>query len=129
MAHDPKKYSNPQAFNPDRFIGPEAEMSPRNFVFGWGRRVCPGRLLALSTIFLTIAKSLAVFEITKPVDANGQPVEPNVQFIPGVVSHPAPFDAMIKVRSARHAEWIVEVEKTHPYRGSSAKELEAITVW
>ena len=129
LAHDPAVYANPHAFNPDRFMGTQPEMDPRSFVFGWGRRVCPGRLLAQSSIFLTISKSLAVFDITKPLDANGHIVEPNVQYIPGLVSHPAPFEATIKARSARHIEMILEVEKTHPYRGSSAKELEAITVW
>ncbi|KAI5359250.1 putative cytochrome P450 [Septoria linicola] len=129
MAHDPDVYANPSAFNPDRFMGEQPEMDPSQFIFGFGRRVCPGRLLARSSVFLTIARSLAVFRISKPVDANGNAIEPNMRFEAGLVSHPAPFDAMITARSDAHVALIEEVEKTHPERRSSAKELEAITTW
>lgn len=41
MAHDPKTYKDPLAFNPERFLkegGNEPELDPREFVFGFGRR-------------------------------------------------------------------------------------------
>lgn len=129
MAHDPDVYANPSAFDPDRFMGEQPEMDPRQFIFGFGRRVCPDSLLAQSSVFLTIARSLAVFQISKPVDGNGNAIEPNMRFEAGLVSHPAPFDAMINARSNEHVALIEEVEKTHPESGSSAKELEAITSW
>lgn len=38
IAHNPKVYSNPSAFNPDRYLGSNPEPDPREFVFGFGRR-------------------------------------------------------------------------------------------
>lgn len=41
MAHDPRVYSNPMAFDPERFIakeGKEPELDPRELSFGFGRR-------------------------------------------------------------------------------------------
>ncbi|KAK7029404.1 hypothetical protein VNI00_014658 [Paramarasmius palmivorus] len=64
MARDPAVYKNPEVFNPDRFIGPSAEQDPREYIFGFGRRVCPGRLLANATIFITISACLSVFDIS-----------------------------------------------------------------
>jgi len=38
MAHDPKVYSDPFTFKPERFLGPTPEQDPREYVFGFGRR-------------------------------------------------------------------------------------------
>jgi Cytochrome P450 len=38
MLHDETLYKDPMAFNPDRFIGDNKELDPRNLVFGFGRR-------------------------------------------------------------------------------------------
>lgn len=49
MAHDEEVYPNPFQFRPERFLGAEPQMDPKKFVFGFGRRVCPGTsLLTLS---------------------------------------------------------------------------------
>lgn len=43
--HDSSTYPEPFHFNPDRFIAEgdrPAEPDPRQYVFGYGRRVCPG---------------------------------------------------------------------------------------
>ena len=36
--HDPKVYSDPMTFNPERFLGPNMEQDPRDIGFGFGRR-------------------------------------------------------------------------------------------
>jgi len=38
MAHDPKVYSDPFAFKPERYLGPTPEQDPRDYSFGFGRR-------------------------------------------------------------------------------------------
>lgn len=76
-----------------------------------------------------MAKTLAVFDIAKALDAKGNVIEPDTQMVAGLVSHPAPFEARILPRSDRHAELILEVEKTHPAKESSAKELATMTSW
>ncbi|CAL1702358.1 unnamed protein product [Somion occarium] len=51
IAHNPKVYSNPSAFNPDRYLGSNPEPDPREFVFGFGRRICPGHELSSDCFF------------------------------------------------------------------------------
>jgi cytochrome P450 len=38
MSHDPRVYSDPFAFKPERFLGPNPEQDPRDYAFGFGRR-------------------------------------------------------------------------------------------
>ncbi|KAJ4354314.1 uncharacterized protein N0V89_006048 [Didymosphaeria variabile] len=121
--HDPAVYPDPMTFNPDRFIqmgthNPEPD--PRNFIFGYGRRICPGRYVADNALFITIAQSLAVFDI-KPTDA-----VPKAEFEPGVLSHPVPYKCRIEPRSAKHRELIERSEEKYPWGESDAKELEGI---
>lgn len=115
-------------FNPDRFLsseGHEPETDPGKFVFGFGRRICPGRILAENSLFLTIAQSLAVFNISKPV-VDGKPVEPAIKFTPGVISHPEPFNTSIKPRSLHREKLIRTIEQTYPWEESDSKILESI---
>jgi len=97
--HDPKTYADPMTFNPDRFLGSQPEQDPREYCFGFGRRVCPGRNLAEASVWLSCAASLAVFNMSKPVDAAGRPIEPDIDFSSATISHPAPFKCDIKPRS------------------------------
>lgn len=112
-------------FKPERFLQTQPEPDPHSVVFGFGRRVCPGQILADNALFLNIAQSLAVFNIGKPVE-NGQVVEPTVKFEPGVISHPAPFKVSIKPRSAHHEGLIKGLEQKYPWQESDAHVLENI---
>ncbi|KXT15288.1 hypothetical protein AC579_4855 [Pseudocercospora musae] len=123
FTHDPKTYSDPSAFQPERFLGGNPEKDPRDYIFGFGRRVCPGKLLADSSVWLTVGKSLAAFEIGKPVDGEGMEIEVEAKFDPGTISHPAPFKAKITPRSEKYVELIREVERTHPWDSSHAEAL------
>ncbi|KAJ7600313.1 cytochrome P450 [Mycena floridula] len=93
MAHDPKVYNHPMEFNPMRFLGEYPEQNPREYVWGFGRRICPGRLLADASIFITVALTLAVFDIRLTPDA------PTIlKPIPGIVSDIEPFNCIITFR-------------------------------
>lgn len=87
--------------------------------------MCPGKLLAEQSIFLTIAKVLAVFDIAGPSEGQGCPIV----FEPGLVSHPAHFEAKVKPRSPEHAAMIMEVERMSPRPESSSEILQNITSW
>lgn len=96
FSRDPSVYRNPETFNPDRFLGPNPEPAPQTFNFGFGRRICPGRNLADASIYLTIAQTLAVFEIKKMVDAKtGSEIDPEVAATPGLISHPTKYKCSI----------------------------------
>ena len=123
--HDPKTYQDPIAFKPERFLGDEPELGPRNFAFGFGRRSCPGRELADASLFLTIAQTLAVFSIKKPV-GNGKIVEPKVEFTTGTISHPVDSKADIKPRSEKAEALIRSIEEEHPFTGGYAKALKSL---
>lgn len=83
-------------------------------------------MLADASVWLTVARSLAVFDISKSRDADGNEVEPAVRFSPGILSHPEPFQANVKPRSSGHEELIRRVEKTHPWEKSSSGELDPV---
>ncbi|KAJ7923837.1 cytochrome P450, partial [Mycena leptocephala] len=106
MIHDPKEYAEPMVFNPGRFIGTDtkdAEKDPSRICFGYGRRICPGKLLADTSLFLTCSMILAVFNITKVVHIrnNGVPVEPILGQTTGTVSQPLPFECTVHPRIRR----------------------------
>ena len=126
--HDPALYHDPMAFKPDRFLeidGRDPELDPHTFVFGFGRRVCPGRILADNTVWLSVAKSLSVFKISKPVE-DGAEVDVKPEFQPGVISHPVQFKLQVTPRSAAHEKLILSVEQEHPWEQGDGFELQNI---
>ncbi|KAJ7036174.1 cytochrome P450 [Mycena alexandri] len=104
MLHDAETYPEPAAFRPERYLGTPTQRDPRTIVFGFGRRVCPGRELAEASVFLCVATTLATFNIGR--GAGPLPVHENLQ---GTISHPRPFDCIVKPRSERAVELIGEV--------------------
>ncbi|KAJ3961382.1 hypothetical protein N0V92_001951 [Colletotrichum tropicale] len=130
FTHDPKLYHSPMEFKPERFMSIEGntpEMDPTRFVFGFGRRICPGRVLADNALFITIAKVLSALEVSKAV-IDGKVVEPKISLLGGIVSHPEPFETSVKPRSAQHEALIRAVEKIHPWERSDQGMLEKMEV-
>jgi len=102
--HDEAAYPDPMAFNPERFITKSRinrdVRDPRKYVFGYGRRICPGRHLAEATLWTTMALLLASFDISLPVDANKQPIMPDLEYESSVaVSRPKPYRAQFTLRN------------------------------
>ena len=117
------------SFKPERFLatdGREPAPDPHMFVFGFGRRICPGRILADNSLYLNIVQSLAVFNINKVVE-NGKEVEPTVKFTPGVVSHPEPFKNVITPRSPHYEKLIRSIQQKYPWEESDGKVLESMS--
>ncbi|KAI1386111.1 putative cytochrome P450 oxidoreductase OrdA-like protein [Hypoxylon trugodes] len=128
FTHDSNVYHDPMSFKPERFLatdGREPEPDPHAFVFGFGRRICPGRYLADNALFLNISQSLATFNISKYLE-DGKEVAPTVKFEPGIISHPAPFKNNIKPRSSRHETLIRSIEKKFPWKESDSKILKVM---
>ncbi|KIY53510.1 cytochrome P450 [Fistulina hepatica ATCC 64428] len=109
MCYDETTYKDPETFNPIRFApvseGGNGEPLPMG-QFGFGRRVCPGRHLADTTLWILMATMLATVNIEKVIGPDGKPVTPNVSLTPGLTSHPEHFPCKISPRS-RIAEELV----------------------
>ncbi|KAG8717359.1 hypothetical protein FRC09_014391 [Ceratobasidium sp. 395] len=68
MTRDTSAYSDPERFDPDRYLDPNVPYAP---AFGFGRRMCPGLHYAKASLFLTISSVLAVFNIVLAKDSDG----------------------------------------------------------
>jgi len=97
MNHDPEVYSDPMSFRPERFMGPKPEMDPAEACFGFGRRICPGRVLADASIFISCAMVLAVFNVSKYSEDGFIDTDQST----GTISHPSVFKCSISPRSDR----------------------------
>ncbi|KAI0517762.1 cytochrome protein [Xylaria bambusicola] len=126
FTNDPAVYPNPSEFNPARFLGPNPNPDPSRHIWGYGRRICPGRYLAISSTWVTIARTLAVFDIGRGIDENGHEIEEPMKIIPGLIHRVEPFKATFKPRSPQHEALIRQAEALYPWEQSNADELEHI---
>ncbi|KID64148.1 Cytochrome P450 monooxygenase CLM2 [Metarhizium brunneum] len=116
LLRDPATYHDPDSFNPERFLI-RNEPDPATVVFGFGRRICPGRFFADKSLFLTISRILALFTISKDVG------EARLKLTPGLIAHPEEFPFKIAPRSQLHAERVRDIEKNNPWEQGDASLL------
>ncbi|OSD03862.1 cytochrome P450 [Trametes coccinea BRFM310] len=116
ITRDTVAYPDPEEFRPERFLhnagkgGTDTDNIPRpsSYVFGFGRRICPGQALADPTLWLAMAQTIAAFDIRRPLDAEGNEVMPPAAFKSGFTSEPEHFECRIVPRSERFAKIIAQ---------------------
>ncbi|KAH8977577.1 CyP450 monooxygenase [Lactarius hatsudake] len=113
ILHDDRLFPDPFAFEPERFTDPNVD--PRvpaavDYAFGFGQRVCPGRWMAHSLVFIIVASVLSTFRIERAV-RDGRVIEPSGSYTPGILASPEKFECTIKPRS-REAEALVRATAT-----------------
>ncbi|KAG1747609.1 cytochrome P450 [Suillus lakei] len=92
ISRDREMYPDPLEFRPERFLGSSPQLDPRKFIFGFGRRRCPGWHFAEASLYLNISCILAAFTIAKPLDERGEEITPPAEFEGvGVLWYPKPF--------------------------------------
>ncbi|EJD42949.1 putative CyP450 monooxygenase [Auricularia subglabra TFB-10046 SS5] len=89
ILRDEKHYAEPEDFLPERFIKEgvldlKSVLDPRLLLFGFGRRVCPGRHFAEVTAWLAIATVLSCFRIAPAKDENGNGIVPDGEVRTGI---------------------------------------------
>ncbi|KAJ8463003.1 hypothetical protein ONZ51_g10545 [Trametes cubensis] len=111
ILHDPTAYENPDDFCPERFLKDgsldPAVRDPADYMFG----ICPGRHLAISSLFMNIASILHVFDISLPLDDDGKPISIEYTETHGMLSRPEDLRCTIKPRSAAAEALIREAQR------------------
>ncbi|KAI0790962.1 cytochrome P450 [Abortiporus biennis] len=110
---DPHEYPEPERFNPDRFLKDGKLDSnvrdPSTLVFGFGRRMCPGRHFSDMSMFLMIASVLQVYDIEPAKDKDGRPIDLNtVKYSSGIVATPDSLPVVFIPRSSAAQQLILE---------------------
>ncbi|KAF8965368.1 cytochrome P450 [Flammula alnicola] len=115
MLRNEEIYPEPDVFRPERFMDPvspemEKRRNPKNYVFGFGRRQCPGMNLVESSVWLLIASMLATLDIAKAVDEHGNTVEPVVEFDNPIFRMPNQFECDMRPRGPKALSLIRQAE-------------------
>ncbi|KLO09941.1 cytochrome P450 [Schizopora paradoxa] len=118
MCHDPSRYHDPFEFRPERFL-PDGERNtetdPKRLVFGFGRRICPGKEFAEASLFIAISMILTTFDISKAQDKLGREIVPRVENTFGALNHPKKFECRIMPRSENAVALIRTVKNESAY--------------
>ncbi|OJA12871.1 hypothetical protein AZE42_02902 [Rhizopogon vesiculosus] len=97
ISRDPDVYPEPHAFKPQRWINNQGCLRGdlKFFVYGFGRRICPGQHVANRSIFINALLILWAFQLTldptKPLD--------DMAFMTGVMPSDKPCAIEFKVRA------------------------------
>ncbi|KAG9031921.1 hypothetical protein FS837_002857 [Tulasnella sp. UAMH 9824] len=98
ISRNPAHFESPSDFKPERYLNQDDPSStpvidPRHFVFGFGRRICPGMELALHSLWMGVASTLWAFQI-KPYDEDVEEMKKwgdSERFTIANTSSPVPF--------------------------------------
>lgn len=98
--HDPKVWSDPDIFRPERFLETTNSNFRENLIpFQVGRRACLGELLAKDLVFLFTVKIFLKFDISLDPQI---PVEQYKHIDIGLILVPKELNVMIKPKLEKH---------------------------
>ncbi|KAG2336895.1 cytochrome P450 [Suillus weaverae] len=106
ISRNENRYPNPSSFIPERFIDVNGTLTsddPAQFVFGLGRRICPGRYTADASLWSAIVTILATLDISPAKDDRGKDINFTPKFMTGLSHHPMIFPCSISTRSHIHS--------------------------
>ncbi|KAL4794669.1 cytochrome P450 [Aspergillus venezuelensis] len=123
LHHDETIHASPDRFDPSRFadahhthkLASDSAASPDpshrdHYIYGAGRRICPGIHLSERSMFVGAAKLLWAFRFEQARDEKGSLVpidtDPITGYTEGFLVCPKPFRCRVVPRSGTHAETI-----------------------
>ncbi|KAI0056400.1 cytochrome P450 [Artomyces pyxidatus] len=112
MLHDPNIYPDPETFQPERFLTEDGQCKDDpalSALFGFGKRICPGRHLVDSNLFIFVASVLSVFTVGHAKDAQGNDIPVSAASTGALVSRPKPFQCSITPRDGKAEKLIVAI--------------------
>ncbi|KAI5889744.1 cytochrome P450 [Schizophyllum commune H4-8] len=120
LVHDETVYPDSYTFKPDRFLDANGNLDrsvrdPGDIVFGFGRRICPGRHMAYSIVWITVASMLRVYNIEKAKRPDGTVIEPPREWESSLVLNPKPFKCNLVPRNAAAVAMINSTERMDYY--------------
>ncbi|KAK7440646.1 hypothetical protein VKT23_016995 [Stygiomarasmius scandens] len=118
ILHNENTYPDPHSFKPERFLGRDGKINPDikdpdTVLFGFGRRICPGRFMGYSSIWISVASMLATLHFSKPTDKDGNIIQPTYEYVSSLACVPAPFKVSIEPRSKQVEEMIYALNASH----------------
>ncbi|CCM06720.1 uncharacterized protein FIBRA_09014 [Fibroporia radiculosa] len=82
MHYDPSRHADPEKFNPERYVNDSTNNTESanladpyerdHWMFGAGRRICPGMIVAEREIWLAISRMLWAFNM---IEIPGEPID------------------------------------------------------
>ncbi|KIO29661.1 hypothetical protein M407DRAFT_70263, partial [Tulasnella calospora MUT 4182] len=104
ISRNTKYYEEPSKFDPERFLKQTPELDPREFVFGFGRRICPGSELGFQAIWITAASILWGFKLERGSDDIVAPEQDSERFSLGSVRYERSYKLYNEHNSLRRAK-------------------------
>ncbi|KAI8375700.1 cytochrome P450 [Choanephora cucurbitarum] len=108
---DSNTYVDPEKFMPERFLNDSRSIyacsngqiyNRDQFVFGWGRRMCPGIYLAENELFNTLTRVVARCDVKPALSSDGKEIYPDLNALHdgGATVHPLPFQLRFVLRES-----------------------------
>ncbi|KAK7035401.1 hypothetical protein VNI00_011932 [Paramarasmius palmivorus] len=95
----------PEAFIPQRFIDGtklgKVPADPKDVIFGFGRRRCPGWHFADRSVWVAVSYVATLFDILPEAGPSGQKALPPIEFAMSNTRHPKPFNCSVIPRANR----------------------------
>jgi cytochrome P450 len=105
ILHDETVYgAKADEFIPERFLNPDGQRNPdvpdADAAFGFGRRMCPGRVMGREMLWITAVSLLTTFNIGDAKDRDGKALDPaTIEYTNSMSSRPPYFDCSFQCRS------------------------------
>ncbi|KLO19076.1 cytochrome P450 [Schizopora paradoxa] len=113
MHRNEAEFPEASKFKPERFLKDlvhpltPAAIAEGHYAFGFGRRICPGKVFGAQALWIAIVRLIWAFNFTHALDKNGNTIPIDVEgSTSGIISKPEPFAFKAIPRTPTHAQTI-----------------------